>query len=161
MDKFQGFSESSKIWIYQAERRLTEAEVSKISDLLSEFTRTWTAHDLALKADFDIVLSRFIVLCADESRHAASGCSIDKSVNFLRRVESEFGISLFDRSLICFSDENGNLFEKKLNEIKQAIAAGEISSDTLVFDNSLSDLQSFRSRWRTNAGKTWLKRYFA
>ncbi|MGN6639512.1 MAG: ABC transporter ATPase, partial [Mucilaginibacter sp.] len=91
------FSEHSRVWIYQSNRELTDNETSRLLDLLNKFAAEWTAHNHQLKAKAEIRYNRFIVLIVDESQAGASGCSIDKSVNFLKGLEQEFGISLFDR----------------------------------------------------------------
>ena len=81
------FSSHSRVWIYQSDRKLTADEVVQIQMNLDNFTRSWTAHNNQLKAKAEIRYNRFLVLIVDESQAGASGCSIDKSVNFMKQLE--------------------------------------------------------------------------
>src|ERR1700712_476692 len=90
------FSENSRVWVYQSDKQLSDADVIKLQVQLDNFTTGWTAHNNQLKAKAEIRYNRFIVLIVDESQAGASGCSIDKSVHFMQQVEQQFGIKLFD-----------------------------------------------------------------
>src|ERR1700744_2326032 len=98
------FSENSRVWIYQSDRKLTDAETQQIQQYLNSFTTQWTAHNNQLKAKGEVRYNRFLVLIVDESQAGASGCSIDKSVNFMKRLEQQFGINLFDRFNLAYRD---------------------------------------------------------
>jgi len=96
------FSENSRVWVYQSDKELTAAQVIELQAALDNFTTGWTAHDNQLKAKGEIRYNRFIVLVVDESQAGASGCSIDKSVHFMKQVEQHFGINLFDRFNLAY-----------------------------------------------------------
>lgn len=72
------FSQHSRVWIYQSDRKLTDPEVGKIQQELDDFTIGWTAHNNQLKARAEIRYNRFLILIVDESQAGASGCSIDR-----------------------------------------------------------------------------------
>src|ERR1700743_2848690 len=103
------FSENSRVWIYQSDRELTNAQVLQLQVQLNNFTTGWTAHNNALKAKAEIRYNRFIILVVDESQAGASGCSIDKSVNFMKQVEQAYGINLFDRFNLAYRSDAGIL----------------------------------------------------
>ena len=46
--------DQSRIWIYQCNRELDETEVRAISSETLQFLESWTAHNQALKAGFEI-----------------------------------------------------------------------------------------------------------
>src|ERR1700759_2190076 len=96
------FSENSRVWIYQSDKELTDSEVALLQSQLDNFTTGWTAHNNQLKAKAEIRYNRFIILVVDESQAGASGCSIDKSVRFMKDIEQEFGINLFDRFNLAY-----------------------------------------------------------
>src|ERR1700744_5348917 len=98
------FSEQSRVWIYQANRELSAAQAKQALDQLSLFTAEWTAHNHQLKARAEVRYNRFLILVVDETQAGASGCSIDKSVNFMKRLEQQFGINLFDRFNLAYRD---------------------------------------------------------
>ncbi|MBP6532881.1 MAG: ABC transporter ATPase, partial [Bacteroidia bacterium] len=78
-------SDNSRIWIYQADRELTADEQSFLNQELLNFITDWTAHNVALSGSFEILHDRFLVIMIDENKTSASGCSIDKCFNFLKK----------------------------------------------------------------------------
>ncbi len=82
---FKELPESSRVWIYQANRSLSEQELQEINTKLEDFITQWTAHGANLKASFEIRYKRFIILALDQELNAASGCSIDASVHFIQQ----------------------------------------------------------------------------
>src|SRR5580692_5682857 len=99
---YMQFSENSPVWVYQSDRKLTEGEAQQIQIELDNFAKNWTAHNNQLRAKAEVRYNRFLVLIVDESQAGASGCSIDKSVNFMKQVEQQFGINLFDRFNLAY-----------------------------------------------------------
>jgi hypothetical protein len=71
------FSESSRVWIYQADRQLSDTETLEIQKSLNNFVNTWTAHNNQLSAAAEVRYNRFLILIVDEEQAGASGCSID------------------------------------------------------------------------------------
>src|SRR5476649_1492029 len=98
------FSENSRVWVYQSNRELSAAESSQIQQELNNFTTGWTAHNNQLKAKAEVRYNRFLILIVDESQAGASGCSIDKSVHFMKELEQQFNINLFDRFNLAYRD---------------------------------------------------------
>ena len=99
---FDAMPKSSRIWIYQSDRKLSDLEVQNISDELEEFCSTWVAHQQQLKTSFNVFHNHFIVLAVDENSLNASGCSIDSSVKKVKEIEEKHNISLFNRQLVAF-----------------------------------------------------------
>ncbi|MGI4728900.1 MAG: hypothetical protein ACRYGB_10045 [Janthinobacterium lividum] len=153
------FSPASRIWIYQTNRELTETEIVKLQPLLNQFAQSWTAHNQQLKAAAQIVFNHFIILLVDESQAGASGCSIDKSVHFMKEVESEFNINLFDRFQTAYfsGDEiktaNREAFETLLRE-------GKVNAETIVFNNMVSTLADLENKWQVPLKNSWHNRVF-
>ena len=79
------FSPQSKVWVYQSNREFTASETEEIKKIGLLFTRDWTAHGSQLNASLDILYNRFIVVMVDENDASASGCSIDKSLAFIKK----------------------------------------------------------------------------
>ena len=150
----EGFHPTSKCWIYQSNRTLTDAEATEIEIGLKNFVTEWTAHKQELKATGKVLLNRFLVLMVDESLNLASGCSIDTLVKFIREVESNFQLSLLDRSVLLF-EENNQLKEILLSELNQQIATGEIQSATFYFNNTVTTLDEMKSKWMIQAKDSW------
>jgi len=130
----EGLAPNSKIWIYQANRALSHDESISTQVALDQFAGNWVAHNRQLKAKAVLVENRFIILAVDESLAGASGCSIDASVHFLKTLQNQLGIDLFDRMRFAFKNENGELQSVTRSEFSSLYASGEISDETIVVD---------------------------
>lgn len=157
--EFDQMSDTSRVWIYQAERKLSEAEVDFVEKSTSEFLKGWSAHGNDLKSSFKVEYDQFLILTVDESFSQASGCSIDASVNLIKVLEQRTGISFITNGLVGFLIED----EVKLlpfNKIKEEIAANTISSSTPMFNNTIQYLSDFKSKWLVESSQGWVCRYF-
>ena len=154
---YETLADSTRVWIYQSSRKFTAQESAQIKGALKQFTEQWVSHNLALKAFGDIFHGQFIVLMVDETMAGASGCSIDKSVNFIRGVESEFGVNMFDRMTFAYQDEQGIHFAPR-DEFAQLYQAGKINDATLVFDNLVKSKKDFDEAWLKPLAQSWHKR---
>jgi hypothetical protein len=147
--------DESKIWIYQAERALSIEEISKIGPLFQSFCSNWTAHNNQLKASFEFIQKRFIVLAVDESLNTASGCSIDKSVAFLKSISEMLGISLFERMQMAYIGNEG-LNTIHYNEIQNAFEEGLINEETKFYDSNIQTLGEYRNGFSCPLKNHWL-----
>lgn len=156
---FDTLPSTTRVWIYQAARPLTEDEENSIFSAVKTFLVSWTAHSHELKAAARIAHRHFLVLAVDESHNAASGCSIDKSVHFVQSLESRFSVSFFDRTKQAFLVE-GSVRLIDLKDLKNAVEGGKITSETLAFNNLADTIGTLQTQWLRPASQTWLKRYF-
>ena len=81
-----GFSDNSRVWIYQSSRAFIEKEQLEINEQLEQFYTQWTAHGAAVKGWAKILFGQFIVVMADETGMAVSGCSTDSSVKIIKSI---------------------------------------------------------------------------
>jgi hypothetical protein len=157
---FEILSPNARIWIYQADRDLSEVECETIKAKLDLFLPQWTAHKQELACSGDLFHKRFLVLGVDESLNAVSGCSIDSSVHFVKQLENQLNINFFNRSLVPFLV--GEKVETyPINRLKDLIGEGIINKETPTFNNLLDRKEVFEEKWLVPAGETWLNRYFA
>lgn len=124
----------SRVWIYQSDRPFTEAESVQIEQLLRTFASRWVSHNRALRAASGLLHNRFVVLAVDERQAGASGCSIDASVHFLKQLQAEFGVDLFDRMRFSYQTADGQVETLPRDAFATAYAEGQIGPETLVFD---------------------------
>ncbi len=154
---FQGFPDSTRVWIYQSNRPFSDKEKTVLQSQLNAFAQSWTAHTLPLSAAAALLYDRFLILVVDESKEQASGCSIDSSVNFIKSIEQQYNIQLFDRLLFAF--KNGDEVQSVPRSIfTQLYKDGKINDDTLVFDNMVTTLGDLRQNWLKPLSKSWHKR---
>ena len=153
------FSANSRVWIYQSDKKLSDADALRLQVQLDNFTTGWTAHNHQLKAKADIRYNRFIVLVVDESQAGASGCSIDKSVNFMKQVEQEFGINLFDRFNLAYRSDSEVLSVNR-DEFEELLKSGTINNDTIVYNNLVQNLSELENKWEVPFRDSWHVRLF-
>jgi hypothetical protein len=154
---FDSLGDSARVWIYQSERKLTEAEKSTISEKLSAFTEQWKAHGNPLKTSFKIFHDQFIVLAADESFNEASGCSIDGAVRVIKEIDLQFSLNLFDRTKVAFLKEHITVVKQL--DLSKSLEQGIWQHNTPTFNNVLNVKEELNTNWIVPANKTWLKRY--
>lgn len=157
--EFNQLPPTARVWIYQAERPLTDAELAAVEPLLAQFAEDWTSHGQALQAAAEFRHGLFLVIGLDEAVAGASGCSIDSSVRFVRELEQRLGAGLLEKTTLAFLC-NTNVVLLRHSELRSAIASGTVQEDTLYFDNTLTNKSKLDSAWPAPAGQTWLARYF-
>jgi hypothetical protein len=153
------FSQNSRVWIYQSDRELKADEVNSLQQQLNNFTTSWTAHNNQLKAKAEVRYNRFIILIVDESQAGASGCSIDKSVNFMHLVAQEYGINLFDRFNMAYRSGSEVLSANRA-EFEELLKQGAIHTDTIVFNNLVQNLAELETKWEVPFKDSWHPRLF-
>ncbi|MDB5061758.1 MAG: transporter ATPase [Mucilaginibacter sp.] len=148
------FSSHSRVWVYQSDRKLTADEAVQIQMHMDNFTRSWTAHNNQLKAKAEIRYNRFLVLIVDESQAGASGCSIDKSVNFMKQLEQEFGINLFDRFNLAYRDGE-EVISVPRHQFEELLKSGAINTETIVFNNLAQNVAELETKWEVPFKDSW------
>jgi hypothetical protein len=78
--------DSSRLWVYVADRLLTTSENDRVAENAERFTAAWVAHGTELTASWKLQGSRILLIALDEGQAGASGCSIDASVHFMQRL---------------------------------------------------------------------------
>lgn len=157
--EFEEMPGHSRLWVYQANRPLTEKEVGLLTDITANFVDQWQAHGKSLRASFEVRYDQFLILAVDESYNGATGCSIDSSVQLVRTLEQELKLSFLDRSKVALLHEDKVALEP-LAELKHLANQGTLTKNTVVFNNSVASMDQFRESWMVPAGDSWLKRYF-
>lgn len=154
------FSNRSRVWIYQSNRLLSMQEALTLEQLFADFVQNWKSHGTPVKGYANLIFGQFIVIMADETQAEVSGCSTDYSVHFIKQLEKQFNIQLFDRQMLAFFiKEKVELLP--LSQIEYAIEKGFINEETIYFNNLVYTKQELLENWMIPAGKSWLgKRYF-
>lgn len=151
------YPEAARVWIYQASREVDPPAAHRIHQEIETFTEVWTSHNVMLRATGGFLHNRFVVLIVDETRAGASGCSIDKSVAFIRKLEQDHSITLLDRLTFAYLEENEVRTVGK-DLLSSKISSGAITDETPFFDNLVKTLGEFNERWITPLGESWIKR---
>ena len=103
---FPELPDSSRIWLHLANRKLVASEEQFLKEELSLFLDSWSAHGKRLQCNATLLFSQYLIFSVDENIESASGCSIDSSVHFAKRMGSELGIDFFKRLEVLVIEEN-------------------------------------------------------
>ena len=148
----------ARVWLYKTARDLSQAEQNLVRDRGAAFTSTWAAHGDPLDAAVDILHNRFVVVAVDEEQALASGCSIDKSVGFIKSLEHDLNLMLTDRMILVYEGPNG-ITSCRLQALPELLKEGSITPDTVVYDDLVPTLGDLRTRFAMPLRATWLERY--
>lgn len=157
---FDKIPQNARIWVYQANRQLTDNEVNTTENYLKPAVNQWAAHGASLLASAKVMYNRFVIIALDQNMNAASGCSIDASTRWFKELGEALNIDFFDRSQAYLEGEEIKTFS--VFQSKKAIESGLISPETIIFNNTtLSTLSDISNRWQIKAiDAPTLKRFF-
>ncbi len=150
---------NARVWVYQSQRALTSAEQEIITKNTNIFLEQWAAHGKELRTSFEIRDDRFLIVAVDESFNQATGCSIDASVGFMKAIDTEYKLDLFDRTKIAFIF-NGQIVIESLGTLKGKVESGDIPSSAVLYNNSVSSKKELDEEWKQPVLKSWAGRYF-
>ncbi|MGV3632626.1 MAG: ABC transporter ATPase [Bacteroidota bacterium] len=91
------FPPDTRVWVYQADRLLTATEKTWLQEQIDTFTDQWASHGNQLTAQGFVYNDFTIVLGVDTSQANSSGCSIDKSVHFIKEAGKALQVDFFNR----------------------------------------------------------------
>lgn len=157
-DVFSTLPNHSRVWIYQCERFLAPHEVNAINEEGNRFVAGWNAHGTPLKAKIAVLENLFLIVMADEEEAKASGCSIDKSLQFVKEVENYLGASLTNRMKVGVLVD-GKIIIADLNKLSDLKSQGIISENSLVFDNLVATKSDLDKNWLVKLNAGWHSRF--
>lgn len=144
MEFFTDFPDTSRLWLYQTNRALTNDEIHSINNEINFFVKKWAAHGNKLWASGAVLNPFFIGFVVDDSITPPSGCSIDASVKFLKKLGKQLSIDFFTRMNVCYQRRN----EKNLRQIAfMKLADIKNPEEVLVYDSLINNLGTFRKKW--------------
>lgn len=143
-----------RVIVYPSSKAFSARETKKITETLYDFLSSWAAHGKSLSSSFKIERNQFIIICVDEEKEAASGCSIDSLNGVMRILDAEFQLGLFDRMKASFV-ENNELKTLKLQDFRAGLKNGTISKNIEVFDFSKDSYISFLSDFLLPLKRSW------
>lgn len=157
---FDEMADNARVWIFQSNTHLEFEKVERASARLMNFLDKWQAHGNDLKASFNIMYNRFIIVALDEASYQATGCSIDSLTHAIQDIEKELDIDLLDRLLLCFRDDENNMINHlNLNDFRQSVKENEIGADTVVFNNLIKHKSEIDTLWEVPLKDSWHKQF--
>lgn len=150
----------SRVWIYQANRFLNEHEAVEIKALARQFVSSWTAHGAALAGKANILHNLFLILEVDEEVAGVTGCSIDKSVHFIKSLCEQFNVDFFDRMSVAFLDKNDDVKLVSREDFQKLVDSKQVTADTIVFNNLVQSTEELDSKWKNPFSESWHSKVF-
>lgn len=150
----------ARVWIYQADRKLTQEEQNIIRQRLQKFCEQWNTHGALMPTSFDIRFDQVVILSVDESQLGASGCSIDSSVRILRELEQQLGINLVDQGKVSYFSSDNLLEVSPALGIKTKVSEGSLKEDALILNPLVKLKSDLENNWLIPAKESWLNKYF-
>ncbi|MFM2266224.1 MAG: hypothetical protein RLZ77_1644 [Bacteroidota bacterium] len=156
---FEQLPLESKIWIYQSNRKFSEDEVQAIETDLHLFLDSWESHGTGLESSYQIKYQRFIIIAVNQDVQVATGCSIDKSVQFIQQLEQKYQVDLLDKMNVTYKTGE-HIAHKTLLDFKKMAKEKAVSEHTIVFNNLVNSIEEFNESWEVPAAESWHSRFF-
>ena len=155
---FNILPETSRVWIYQANRSFSESELKEITTKLDAFIENWTAHGSDLQSGYEIKYKRFIILGLNQNLNSATGCSIDASVHFIQQLEQDYNVNLLDKMNVSYK-QGEYVAYKNLKDFKKMAKQKAVSKNTIVFTNLVTNITEYKENWEVPASESWHNRF--
>ena len=84
------------------------------------------------------------------------GRAQDAQVNLIKQLEQELKISLLDRMLLAYRDENKLIRVVSMPEFQKLVESKSVSDETVVFNNMITLVGEF-NKWEVPASESWHK----
>ncbi|MEO9532794.1 MAG: hypothetical protein ABJG68_17370 [Crocinitomicaceae bacterium] len=147
----------SRLWIYQADRKLTDDEKNVISTEMKDFISKWASHGNELYGDCKIEFDYFLMVGADESKSPTSGCSIDSLTRKVKDLGDQLNIDFFNRMNIAYEDEATDIHLIGMGHFKDLMKKDLITGQTTVYNNLIDKVGDLDTKWRTTVSNSWHK----
>jgi hypothetical protein len=154
MNRLNHLPDEARVWLYAANRTITAAEQEQMHEEARQFINGWTSHEHKMDAAFDIIHDIFPVLALNESVNAASGCGIDKSVAFFKKLENTLGILLFNRLQIEVLTAEGLIITQK-QALADMLDSGQITSSSTTFNKQINTMGQLKTDFEIPIHKAW------
>lgn len=157
--KANTLKDEARIWIYQADRILNGQEVACINKKLEKWQSEWNTHGKTLYNDAWVEDNLFLILAVDESRQPASGCSIDSSVHFIRKLGARINVDFFDRMNFAYQDNGGHTQLTTSKELPKLYEKGLVDDETLFYDTTRNTKGDWKRGKLIPLKDSWHKRF--
>lgn len=151
---FEQLPGTSRIWIFQSDKKLENKTIDLILQKSNSFLENWTAHNNELHAGATVLYNHFLILAVDENKNDASGCSIDKAFRFIQDLEKEFNISLLNRLNVAVMNE-GKISVMNVSDLRTRLEKGELQN-AKIFNNLIQQKAELDKNWLVPLKDSWL-----
>ena len=149
---------NSKIWVYQSDRNLSKIDVELIEKEVKVFLENWSSHNKEIQSSFEVKYNRFLIIGLNENINSASGCSVDKSINFIKDLQTNLKVNFLNRLNVAY--KIGNVINSiSLSKFQTMIREKKLSKDSIVYNNMIDTKKLYLNNWETTIENSWHKKY--
>ena len=157
--RFELLPDSSRLWIFAADRPLSDAEAQMLVSEMQGFVQTWLAHGMPVTGSCEMKYNQFLLIAADESS-LPSGCSTDEMTRRVRVLGESYGVEFLGMPKVQYR-RNGTIETTSRMDFSELAKNNTVDSSTIVFDNTLTLLADLRNgKWETEAKTSWHSKAF-
>ena len=149
---------NAKVWIYQSDSNLSNTDVELIEKEVKFFLNNWSTHNKEIESSYEIRYNRFLIIGLNENINSASGCSIDKSVNFIKNLQSILKVNFLNRLDVAYKIGN-EINSISLLEFQTMIRENKLSKDSIIYNNMIDTKKLYLNNWETTIEKSWHKKF--
>lgn len=155
---FNELANTSNVWVYQSKEALTNEQKEAILAIGEDFINSWESHGNMIPASIDIFYNQFVLVTADDCGENLCGRAKDAQVRLMRQIEIQLGITLTDRMVTAYKDDE-SVKSISFNQFKELAKEGKINAETTVFNNLIETKEDFITKWETTAQNSWHKQF--
>jgi hypothetical protein len=148
------FKPTDKIWIYTSSEEFSDEQINIIDGYATNFLHGWESHGASVKGTVKILHRRFILIAADDCDGSMCGRAQDAQVKLMKALEDELQISLLDRMLIAFKNDDGRVDVTPMNNFQELLKSKTFSEETIVFNNMITLVGEF-DKWEVPVKHSW------
>ncbi|MFO8098552.1 MAG: hypothetical protein R6T83_02890 [Salinibacter sp.] len=160
---FSSLPDAAQVWIYPSDAPLSEAVQRAFLDRLDAFVEGWTSHQQEVHGAAAVLHDRFVVLAGLRADGASpSGCAIDDAAHAVKTTAGELGVQWVPSLHVLYRAADGSVAAVPRPTFQEKADAGAVTTDTMVFDPSVSSLGALREgAFEQPAGTSWHARAFS
>ncbi|HET9137602.1 MAG TPA: hypothetical protein VFO76_13295 [Candidatus Kapabacteria bacterium] len=156
---FDVLPDHSRLWIFAADKPISDAEVLALTAEMQGFVQTWLAHGMPVTGSCMMKYNQFLFIAADESS-LPTGCSTDEMTRRVRVLGESYGIEFLGMPRVQYRT-NETISTVGRMDFAELAKQGSVDTSTVVFDNTITALADLRSgKWETPAKNSWHSKAF-
>lgn len=160
---FSDLPDDARLWIHPATDPLSDSTQTALLDHLSAFIDGWTSHQHAVQGAATVLHDRFLMLAAVRADGGdISGCGIDAAAHAIDEAATRLDIDWVPSLHVIYRTNDGSVAAVPRPTFQKQVDAGTVTTDTKVFDPSLTTLEALRNGdFEQPAGESWHGRLFS
>lgn len=153
-------SDNAHVWLFAANRALSDDEQTAALAQTRSFLDGWTSHGRPVPGEAELLHQRVLVvgghLSEDELNAGVSGCGIDSLTRAVEGAAAKLGFDWAGVLDVLYYDVHGTLRIVSRSEFRRLAGAGAVTSESLVLDLTTTSAGELRTNGaKRRAADTW------